>query len=186
LYLLRVGYGGTMGELSNIDEDGFGSAAFHSFPDMLAFDPYSGDYGSGFWGFAANTATYIVNDPSLGWLSFGGDLEKRGTQISVIPRDAFRNRVYLAPIGLWITLDAGSVRQIVFDTKTGLVHLILGPAAVTTPEARMRIEQPGKIAGVRTYVPVESLQMERGAWMVPLHSGPAEVMLHVKQTNPNG
>ena len=186
LYLLRVGYGGTMGELSNIDEDGFGSAAFHSFPDMLAFDPYSGDYGSGFWGFAVNTATYIVNDSSLGWLSFGGDLEKRGTQISVIPRDAFRNRVYLAPIGLWITLDAGSVRQIVFDTKTGLVHLILGPAAVTTPEARMRIEQPGKIAGVRTYVPVESLQMERGAWMVPLHSGPAEVMLHVKQTNPNG
>jgi hypothetical protein len=186
LYLLRIGYGGTMGELGNIDQEGFGSAAFHSFPDMLAFDPYSGDYGSGFWGYAVNTATYIVNDPSLGWLSFGGELERRGSEIRVVPRDAFRNRIYLAPVGLWITLDAGNFRQIVFDAKTGFVHLTLDPATATTPEARVRIEQPAKIAGVRTYVPAESLQADRGASVVPLHSGPTEVVLHANQTNPNG
>ncbi len=40
LYLLRVGYGGTMGAITNIDQEGFASAAFHSFPDTLKFDPY--------------------------------------------------------------------------------------------------------------------------------------------------
>jgi hypothetical protein len=44
-YLLRVGYGGTMGALSNIDQEGFASVAFHSFPSTLKWDGYSGDYG---------------------------------------------------------------------------------------------------------------------------------------------
>ena len=35
LYLLRVGYGGTMGALADIDREGFLAPAFHSFPDML-------------------------------------------------------------------------------------------------------------------------------------------------------
>jgi hypothetical protein len=43
LYLLRVGFGGTMGAISNIDQEGFGSAAFHSFPSTLSWDAYSGD-----------------------------------------------------------------------------------------------------------------------------------------------
>ncbi len=34
-YLLRVGYGGTMGALTNIDREGFASVAFHSFPSTL-------------------------------------------------------------------------------------------------------------------------------------------------------
>jgi hypothetical protein len=32
-------YGGAMGELSSIDQDGFASAAFHAFPYKLASDP---------------------------------------------------------------------------------------------------------------------------------------------------
>jgi hypothetical protein len=40
-YLLRVGFGGTMGALSNIDQEGFASVAFHSFPSTLKWDGYS-------------------------------------------------------------------------------------------------------------------------------------------------
>lgn len=108
-----------MGELSNIDQDGFGSAAFHAFPDMLAPDPYSGDYGTGFWGYAANSATYVVDDKTLGWLCFGGNLQNKGREIHVEPLDAFRSRLYLAPVGLWITLDAGKLKTAVFDPQTG-------------------------------------------------------------------
>jgi hypothetical protein len=180
LYLLRVGYGGTMGELGNIDQDGFASAAFHSFPDMLAFDPYSGDYGTGFWGYAANTATYVVHDAALGWLSFGGNLEDHGGAIRVIPLDAFRSRLYLAPAGLWITLDAGKIRQAVFEPRTGQLRIILDPATPITPEARLRIEQPAKLPGVGTYAPSQSLRSERGAWVIPLQSGATEVTLSAK------
>src|SRR4030095_8608175 len=44
LHLLRVGYGGAMGGLSNIDPEGFASAAFHSSPQNMRWDTYSGDY----------------------------------------------------------------------------------------------------------------------------------------------
>ncbi|HSD46623.1 MAG TPA: DUF5695 domain-containing protein, partial [Pyrinomonadaceae bacterium] len=54
-YLLRVGYGGAMGALSNIDQEGFASVAFHSFPSALKWDPYTGDYGPNFFGHALTT-----------------------------------------------------------------------------------------------------------------------------------
>jgi hypothetical protein len=165
-----------MGELGNIDQDGFGAAAFHAFPDMLAFDPYSGDYGSGFWGYAANTATYVVHDAALGWLCFGGNLENKGGAIHVVPLDAFRSRLYLASVGLWITLDAGKLRQAVFEPRTGVLRLSLDPATTFTQEARLRIEQPAKVAGMGTYRPAGSPRSERGAYVVPLHSDVTEVI----------
>ncbi|MFP5229199.1 MAG: DUF5695 domain-containing protein [Acidobacteriota bacterium] len=177
LYLLRVGYGGTMGELSNIDQNGFGSAAFHGFPDMLAGDPYSGDYGSGFWGFAVNTATYVTHDPALGWLCFGGNLEQKHRSIDVTPLDAARSRLYLAPVGLWITLDAGRIRSVHFDPRTHAVRLTFDPVTEITPSAYLRIQQPSAIAGVGNYQPVESLTRERGAWVVPLRPQPTEIVL---------
>jgi len=180
LYLLRVGYGGTMGELSNIDQQGFGSAAFHSFPDMLAFDPYSGDYGSGFFGHAFNTATYVTDDPALGWLAFGGNLKARGAAVTVTPLDSFRNRLYLAPFGLWLTLDAGKFKSVEFEPATHSVKLVLDCSAEFTPDARLRIEQPAKVAGVGVFAPAEALREERGAYVIPLKHGVTEVVLKQK------
>jgi hypothetical protein len=53
LYLLRIGFAGQTGAIANIDQEGFGSAAFHSFPDMLKPDPLSGDYAQNFLGHAS-------------------------------------------------------------------------------------------------------------------------------------
>jgi hypothetical protein len=184
LYLLRVGYGGTMGELSNIDQDGFASAAFHAFPDMLAFDPYSGDYGSGFWGFAANTATYLTHDPALGWLCFGGNLEQRSNSIRVIPLDASRSRLYIAPAGLWITLDAGRIREASFDEKSGEVRLTLDAATRDTPVACVRIAQPAPVGGVGAYRPVEPFRQDRGGYAVPLRDRPLLIHLRAERFQP--
>jgi len=177
LYLLRVGYGGTMGELSNIDQEGFASAAFHSFPDTLAFDAYSGDYGSGFFGHAMNTATYLVNDSTLGWIAFGGNVVKNNSTITVTNLDSFRNRLYIAPLGLWITLDAGRFKRAIFDPHNGTVRLSLEGAAEFTPQARMRIEQPAKLSGIASYHLSEELPQERGAYIVPLKKDSTEIML---------
>src|SRR5208283_3623459 len=104
-YLLRVGYAGTMGVLTDIDREGFLSPAFHSFPDMLSFDPLSGDNGPNFFGHAWNTATYIVHHTEFGWVSFGGNTAVSGEKVKVTPLDSFRTRVYIASSGLWLTLD---------------------------------------------------------------------------------
>jgi hypothetical protein len=166
-YLLRVGYGGTMGALTDIDEEGFASAAFHAFPDMLKPDPLSGDYGPNFFGHAWNTAAYVVDHPQFGWLAFGGNVKAEGDSVKLTPLDSARSRVYLAPAGLWLTLDAGSFETVEMNSKTGAVRLGLAPATPFTPAARLRMEQPAKMkAGL--YRPAKALNSERDAWLVPL------------------
>jgi hypothetical protein len=122
----------------------------------------------------------VVHDPALGWLSFGGNLESKGGAIRVVPLDAFRSRLYLAPLGLWITLDAGKLRQAVFEPRTGLVRITLDPATSFTAEAHMRIEQPAKLAGVGTYSPASELRSERDAFVIPLGAATTEVTLRAK------
>ena len=177
LYLLRVGYGGTMGALTNIDQEGFASAAFHSFPDTLKLDSYSGDYGPNFFGHAINTATYIVHDPEFGWLAFGGKLKTEGGTVAVTPLDSFRTRVYVATSGLWLTLDAGRFSSVSVNPKTGAARLGLEAATKFTPKARLRVEQPAKPAGAGTYHPAAKLESERGAYVVPLKAGTTWVEL---------
>ena len=92
-YLLRIGYGGTMGALTNIDREGFASVAFHSFPSTLKWDAYSGDYGPNFFGFALNTATYLINHSEFGWQAFGGNVKREGDWVKVEPRDGLRMRI---------------------------------------------------------------------------------------------
>jgi len=168
LYLLRVGYGGTMGALTDIDHEGFASAAFHGFPDMLTHDPITGDYGPNFFGHAWNTATYVVSDPELGWQAFGGNVNTTKTTVKITPLDSYRARVYLATQGLWITLDGGKFESVELDPKTGAVRLGFVAATQFTPAAHLRIEQPAKVNGVGTYHPTQSLQSERGTYFVPL------------------
>ncbi|HEY3381017.1 MAG TPA: DUF5695 domain-containing protein [Vicinamibacterales bacterium] len=169
LHLLRVGFAGAMGALTNIDADGFLAPAFHSFPDMLRRDAISGDCAQNFLGHAFNTGTYVVHDPEFGWQAFGGVVSARGSRVVVEPRDSFRMRVYLAPLGLWITLDAGHFERVEFDVAARTVRLSLAPATGVTPVARVRVEQPAAVAGVGTFAPrAAGLKSERGAYIVPL------------------
>jgi len=181
IYLLRVGYGGTMGAITNIDQEGFASAAFHSFPDTLKFDPYSGDYGPNFFGHAFNTATYIVNDPEFGWQAFGGNVKVEGSTVKVTPLDSFRMRVYVASAGLWLTLDAGQFSSVEVNAKTGAVRVALAAATKFTPAARLRIEQPAKVKGVGTCRPATTFKSERDAFVIPLKAGVTWVELISKQ-----
>jgi hypothetical protein len=152
---------------------------------MLSFDPYSGDYGTGFWGFAVNTATYVTHDAALGWLSFGGNLQAKSGVISVVPVDAFRTRVYLASAGLWLTLDAGKFRRITLDSNTGIVRLNLEPATKFTANARLRIDEPAKSTGAEGYRIAGRYNIERGAYVVPLGRGSTEVVLQPGATAPH-
>jgi len=167
-YLLRVGYGGTMGALSNIDREGFASVAFHSFPSTLKWDPYTGDYGPNFFGHAFNAATYVIKHPEFGWQSFGGNVSGRGNWVNVQPLDSFRQRVYIAPLGLWLTLDAGTFEQVAINTRSNVVRVSLSVATVFTPNARLRVEQPAKVARVGIFAPRIRFVNERGAFTIPL------------------
>jgi hypothetical protein len=91
-----------------------------------------------------------------------------GAVITVTPRDSFRSRVYVAPLGLWLTLDAGIFEKVEVNSSTGVVRVGLAGATDVTPEARLRVEQPAKVSGVGTYHPAPLLKAERDAYRVPL------------------
>jgi len=180
LYLLRLGYSGFMGGLSAIDKDGFPSAAFHSWPNSLRWDTYIGDCGPQFYTHAINAATYVVDHPQFGWLAFGGNVKGDAGKVTVTPRDAFRSRVYLAPAGLWLTLDVGNFDSVEYNPATRVVRVGLAKKSGSTPVARLRVEQPAKLAGVGAYQPATSLKSEREAYVVPLKSSTTWVELGAK------
>src|SRR5262249_11392194 len=146
----------------------FASVAFHSFPATLKWDPYSGDYGPNFFGHAFNAATYVIKDPEVGWQSFGGNLTVSGEWVNVQPLDSFRQRVYVAPFGLWLTLDAGTFERIAINTRSNLVRVTLGRADSFTPNARLRVQQPARVAGISSYGPRQKFVNERDAFTIPL------------------
>ncbi len=174
LHLLRVAYGGMMGGITNIDQQGFGSAAFHSWPDMMKWDVITGDYGMGFYGHAITSASYVVNDPQFGWLGFGGDLTAKAGKVHIEPKDGARRRLFVAPAGLWITLEAGRIKSADYDAKTGKVVLQLDPASATAPSARLLFETT--TAGGKTYA-TDAGTADRGGYAIALGTGETAVTL---------
>lgn len=175
LYLLRVGYGGVLGAIANVTQEGFGPSGFHAYPSTLRIDGITGDYSPGFFGHAVNTGTYLAHDEDLGWLAFGGNVRREDASVVLTPLDASRARVYLAPLGLWLTLDAGTLEQV--RLSGGSVEITLSPATVSTPAALVRLEQPAAVEGVGRMAPQGGFAMERGAYVVPLGASGARVVL---------
>ena len=180
-YLLRVGYGGMVGPLTNIDQEGFASVAFHSFPSTLKWDAYSGDYGPNFFGHAYNTGAYVIRHPEFGWQAFGGNVKVEGDWVRVKTLDSLRRRIYIAPRGLWLTLDAGTFESVEINARTTAVRVGLTSATPYVKVARLRVEQPAKVTGRGAYRSVMDLNSERGAYVIPLGKGTIWVELTDRQ-----
>jgi len=177
LYLLRVGYGGLMGSIANITKDGFGPSAFHSFPSTLKIDGLSGDYGPNFLGYAVNSATYVTYNNDLGWLAFGGNIIDKGDWVSVRITNGAKCRLYIAPIGLWLTLNAGTFNTVSYNVKSGDVSILLDKADKYTPEAFLNIQQIAQVKGAGAYSLSKSLQKERGAYIIHLTDNTTKINL---------
>lgn len=177
LYLLRVGYGGVMGPLSNIDEKGFASAAFHSFPDLMMYDPYSGDYGPNFFGHAINTGTFVTHDDAMGWLCFGGNVKESRGIVHTTLLDSSRAHLFIAPVGLWINLDAGKIVSADFDTHRHTVTLHLAEASKYVPTARLHFTQTESNPGTPWQL-ASHTRIDAGDYVIPLDNGETTVVLH--------
>ncbi|KAJ5158734.1 uncharacterized protein N7500_008385 [Penicillium coprophilum] len=175
-YLLRVGYGGMTGPLSNIRQDGSMYNAFHSFPDTLQGDDYSGDYGPSFLGMMLTSAVYVVNDPDVGLVAFGGNIATNGNTVTVQPRDAVRRRVYIAQMGIYVTISAGLIEEASFDVSlptTLQLRIVPGSSAVSS--VIVWVETPGTENDYA--VTGGQLQRTRGGWSVKFASGETNVVV---------
>jgi hypothetical protein len=178
IYLLRVGYGGNSGPLSNIDQSGFASAPFHSWPDTLAWDAYSGDYGPNFSGLVMRAGTYVVTTDELGTVAFGGNvLMNTDGSVEIYPRDPVRRKVYLAQYGILVTIDAGSIDTLVLDSTTRQITVSIAESisAISSMAVAdytiLRVEKVVQILGVEPITMATSgLSKEKGGWNIPLGS----------------
>ncbi|KZT22629.1 hypothetical protein NEOLEDRAFT_1137625 [Neolentinus lepideus HHB14362 ss-1] len=182
-YLLRGGYGGLSGPLSNIDEGGFASASFHSFEDTLKWDGYSGDYGPNYVGHALGIGTYIIDHPSFGWQAFGGNVVSTSPTLVVQTLDPVRRRVFVAPLGVLFSLDAGVFSTVEYDAGNGTLTVTVAPKpedsarAAAASQGRLVITQTATISGVGSIVPTSNLTRDAGAWIVPFEGGSGVVNL---------
>jgi len=117
-----------------------------------------------------NAATYVINHPEFGWQAFGGNVTKEGDWIKIQPLDAFRQCVYVAPRGLWLTLDAGTFESVEIHAKTHAVRIGLSRANAMARQARLRMDQPARVAGVGAYRLKQKFPAERGGFVVPLRN----------------
>lgn len=172
-YLLRVGYGGITGPLSNIREDGSMYNGFHSFPDTLQGDDYSGDYGPNFLGVMLGSASYVVDDPDVGLVTYGGNMAISGSTVTVHPRDAVRRRVYIAPMGIYVIISAGEIDRYSFESSdaTSLrLHLVSGRTKAS--DVIVWVESPGADG---EYGVDGGNKKVRGGWQVNIDSGEVDV-----------
>ncbi|PKD21791.1 hypothetical protein APR41_02085 [Salegentibacter salinarum] len=166
-YLLKVGYAGTLGAIANITQDGFGPAAFHSYPSTLRIDYHSGDYGSGFFGYAINSATYITKEENYGWLAFGGNLRNKNNEVEVELTTAAKNKVFIASENLWLTLDAGKIEKVTYNEKNKEVKLQLREKDKFTPIAYLRSNKELEL----------EFKKIRGAYQIELGSKKKEITI---------
>lgn len=173
-YLLRVGYGGVLGGISNITQDGFGPAAFHSYPQTMEIDGYSGDYGSGFFGYAVNSRAYILNDSEFGWQAFGGNLIKEGDWIKFDIKTAGKNALYFAPTGTLIEVDAGKIEKARFNTINEEIELYFAPKNDFTQKAVFRIEN---LDGKRDFKVVDNTEYKEYRHVIELKNSNFKITL---------
>ena len=92
--------------------------------------------------------------------AFGGNIVTNNNKsLVVVPRDSMRRRVYVGPLGLWLTLDSGTFSAIEITKKSGTVNVSFNEDRQGSV-ARLRIEQPARVPGVGTFRPVGHLKLE--------------------------
>lgn len=118
----------------------------------------------------------VIDHPEFGWLAFGGSLAEEGKWVQIIPEELARSGVYIASLGLWLTLDAGKFKSINLNRATNEVQLML-EGNKYTPHARLRIGQPARLEGIGSFEPETSFAIEREAYLIPLNREEVEVKL---------
>lgn len=170
-YLLRVGYGGISGPVSNINADGFAAASFHSWPNTLKWDGFSGDYGPNFVGLALGTGTYVVQDSVVGLVAYGGVLTSSSEAfVSVKTADPVRRRIFIGPLGVLVTVDAGIIDNFSYVPSTGAISVTISQLS-GVPVAANALLWTESTTGTRNYsVTTSGITEARLGWEIPLSS----------------
>ena len=133
------------GTLTNVRQDGSASMAWHGDPDVLKRDDQSADFGVGFYGHWKHAGSYLSCSAALGWLCIGCDVTEiappppaaaavaacaDAATLKLVPRDAFRRRLYVQPLALMLVVDGAAIATAAVRLGGGARGLTLRLSAV--------------------------------------------------------
>jgi hypothetical protein len=78
---------------------------------------------------------YLVDMPTFGWQAFGGTVTSTSPNITVTVTDAVRRKIFIAPLGQQLSLDAGAFESLVFNPATRTVVVIITAAPIGVANA---------------------------------------------------
>src|SRR5262249_187054 len=113
------------------------------------------------------------------WQAFGGNVTQARGWVNVVPKDSLRRRVYIAPFGLYVTLDAGTFESVAINPMTKTVRLTLSPAMPFVTHALLRRELVARVPGITRFAVTQAPEgvSTRGAIQVTLELTPIVVEL---------
>ena len=130
-----------------------------------------------------NVGAYAIAHPRLGWLCFLCALTPAapaaGEAYTIIPHDSLKVRAYIAPLGLWLVLQSGTLRSLRVD-PTGK-SLVASVDVATASKVLVQLTAPALTTGRRTasgFTVVGAAEV-RGAFELPVKSG-AETIVTVR------
>jgi hypothetical protein len=145
--LLVKGYAGMMSVLHNVLPDGMGFGWFKLDPGVFACEPpRTFEGGSGLWAFLQAAKSYVVNDPSFGWIGYGCRIEHETNQVRVFPCDGVRKRVLIVADKLHVSLRRGEIKSLSFDRRTSALNLEIEDTTGFVKTVPVAVEglQPGE------------------------------------------
>jgi hypothetical protein len=143
----------------------------------LKWDGFSGDYGPNFVGLVLGTGTYVVQDSDVGLVAYGGVLTSSGTSVSVQTADPVRRRIFIGPLGVLITVDAGIINNFSYLPRTGSINITLSQLS-DVPVAANAVLWVESTTGTRNYsVATTGITKTRLGWQIPLSSASVTVQL---------
>ena len=184
---LEIAVGAISGQLSNIDETGATSIYFHAYPHMMEHDAYSGGYGLGFFGISLEASSTLVVNAQLGPLCYLCDLTEQGAGwYTLAPRDAYRQRVYLEPLGVFLQADTGTISTVTMN-QTAHQIVVTFEAVAATPAKfqsynvlRLRVDKVSMPDAKRpgsNFTVIGPSTFSRDAFEIPAQHGVVEVTI---------
>ena len=114
-----------------------------------------------------------MEHPQLGNICYLCNLDPIKEGAKIVPTDLYKRRIYLEPLGLMLSMDAGTFESIVFSKKKKTVEITFLSASKENyayPERRLRVEKQAN-EGLRpgsAFTLSPSSVLRRGAFILPL------------------
>lgn len=118
---------------------------------------------------ALNSGTYVAQEEDLGLVAYGGILSNDGGSVTVQPKGPVRRRVFIGPLSVLISVDAGEVQEFGYNAEEGTVSVTLGQQD-GSPVASQAAIWVGSTAGDSWTATADGIFEGRGGWVLSLAS----------------